>query len=98
MLGSELSAMGMGMYAAYCASKFGVVGLTKALAAELAPDVRVNGVAPGVVASEVVHWQQHGLDGRNVNWTTPDYLSDLGANSSYHTNLVQVRPLKLQHV
>jgi NAD(P)-dependent dehydrogenase (short-subunit alcohol dehydrogenase family) len=49
MLGSELSAMGMGMYAAYCASKFGVVGLTKALAAELAPDVRVNAVCPGPI-------------------------------------------------
>jgi anaerobic selenocysteine-containing dehydrogenase len=46
---------------------------------------------PGVAVSEVVHWQQHGPDGRNVNWTTPDYLTDLGANSSYHTNLVEIR-------
>lgn len=50
-------------------------------------------VVPGVAVSEVVHWQQHALDGRNVNWTTPDYLTDLGANSSYHTNLVEVRPM-----
>ena len=50
-------------------------------------------LVPGVAVSEVVHWQQHGLDGRNVNWTTPDYLTDLGANSSYHTNLVEVRPM-----
>jgi hypothetical protein len=35
----------------------------------------------------------NGPDGRNVNWTTPDYLTDLGANSSYHTNLVEVRPM-----
>jgi len=48
-------------------------------------------VLPGVVVSEVVHWQQHGVDGRNVNWTTPDDLTDLGGNSSYHTNLVEVR-------
>jgi anaerobic selenocysteine-containing dehydrogenase len=48
-------------------------------------------VAPGVAVSEVVHWQVHGNDGRNVNWTTPDYLTDLGANSSYHTNLVEIR-------
>jgi anaerobic selenocysteine-containing dehydrogenase len=50
-----------------------------------------DAVVPGVVVSEVVHWQMHGPDGRNVNWTTPDYLTDLGANSSYHTNLVEVR-------
>jgi anaerobic selenocysteine-containing dehydrogenase len=48
-------------------------------------------VPPGVAVSEVVHWQLHGPDGRNVNWTTPDYLTDLGANSSYHTNLVEVQ-------
>src|SRR5215212_6014396 len=50
-------------------------------------------VRPGVAVSEVVHWQQRSPGGRNVNWTTPDYLTDLGANSSYHTNLVEVRAL-----
>jgi anaerobic selenocysteine-containing dehydrogenase len=55
---------------------------------------RVGGtVRPGVAVSEVVHWQQHAPGGRNVNWTTPDYLTDLGENSSYHTNLVEVRPV-----
>jgi NAD(P)-dependent dehydrogenase (short-subunit alcohol dehydrogenase family) len=34
-------------FSAYCASKSGLVGLTKALARELAPDVRVNAIAPG---------------------------------------------------
>jgi NAD(P)-dependent dehydrogenase (short-subunit alcohol dehydrogenase family) len=48
-VGSELSSVGMGMYSVYCASKFGVVGLTKALAAELAPTVRVNVVCPGPI-------------------------------------------------
>lgn len=33
---------------AYCSSKAGLVALTKALARALAPDVQVNGVAPGV--------------------------------------------------
>lgn len=50
-------------------------------------------VRPGVAVSEVVHWQVDGQDGRNVNWTTPDYLTDLGGNSSFHTNLVEVRPV-----
>jgi NAD(P)-dependent dehydrogenase (short-subunit alcohol dehydrogenase family) len=49
MLGSELSAMGMGMYAPYCAAKFGVIGLMKALAAELAPEIRVNAICPGPI-------------------------------------------------
>ncbi len=48
-------------------------------------------VRRGVAVSEVVHWQKRSPDGRNVNWTTPDFLSDLGDNSTYHTNLVQIR-------
>lgn len=36
-------------YLAYCASKAGLWNLTLGLARELAPDVRVNGIAPGVV-------------------------------------------------
>ncbi|MDR7161928.1 SDR family NAD(P)-dependent oxidoreductase [Arthrobacter sp. BE255] len=36
-------------YTAYAASKGGVVALTKALAAELAPTIRVNTVCPGMV-------------------------------------------------
>lgn len=49
LVGSELSVLGMPMYAAYCASKAGVLGLVRALAAELAPTVTVNAVCPGPV-------------------------------------------------
>jgi pteridine reductase len=37
-------------YPLYCAAKAGLLGLTRALALELAPEVRVNGVSPGAVA------------------------------------------------
>ena len=33
----------------YCSAKAGLVMLTKSLAVELGPDVRVNGVAPGII-------------------------------------------------
>jgi len=37
----------------YSMSKGGVVGLTRALALELAPGVRVNAIAPGLIATEM---------------------------------------------
>ena len=46
-IGSDVSKIGCALIASYCAAKFGVVGLTKALAGELAPDgVTVNCVCP----------------------------------------------------
>jgi NAD(P)-dependent dehydrogenase (short-subunit alcohol dehydrogenase family) len=48
-VGSDLASYGYPDFAHYCAAKAGVVGLTKALAAELAPDIRVNVVCPGPI-------------------------------------------------
>ncbi|MCY4018637.1 MAG: SDR family NAD(P)-dependent oxidoreductase [Chloroflexi bacterium] len=39
----------LGGLSAYAASKAGIVGFTKSLAAELAPRIRVNAIAPGAI-------------------------------------------------
>lgn len=44
-------------YAVYCMAKAGLLMMTKALARELAPAVRVNGVAPGSIL-----WPEQDLD------------------------------------
>lgn len=50
-IASDAGKKGFALLGAYCASKFGVVGLTQAAAAEVAPaGVRVNAVCPGTVA------------------------------------------------
>lgn len=52
---SELGIIGFATYAAYCASKGGVIALTKALAKELAPlGILVNTVAPGPIDTDML--------------------------------------------
>lgn len=46
-IGSTASLVGFANLSAYCASKGGVAQLTRALAVELAPEIRVNCVCPG---------------------------------------------------
>jgi len=50
--------IGAGSCIPYCASKAAVVNLTVSLARTLCPEVRVNGVAPGVIDGE---WLRRGL-------------------------------------
>lgn len=42
----------LGGLSAYAASKAGIVGFTKSLAAELAPCIRVNAIAPGAILTD----------------------------------------------
>jgi 2,3-dihydroxy-2,3-dihydrophenylpropionate dehydrogenase/cis-2,3-dihydrobiphenyl-2,3-diol dehydrogenase len=50
----------------YTASKHALVGLVKQLAYELAPTVRVNGVAPGGMATDLRGPRSLGMDG--LSW------------------------------
>ncbi len=50
---SESGIMGNLRCTVYCASKGGVVNLTRAMAIELAPDVRVNAVCPGPIETDM---------------------------------------------
>lgn len=61
-IGSDAAKIGCPMILSYCAAKFGVVGLTKALAAELAPyEVTVNCVCPVGVSTT-------GMGQRVLDW------------------------------
>ncbi|MBV8746443.1 MAG: SDR family oxidoreductase [Xanthobacteraceae bacterium] len=56
---ASIAALGLaGSSMAYSASKAGVVNLTRNLARALAPDVRVNAIAPGAVDSSWLEWTE----------------------------------------
>ena len=60
VIASILARIGVVHYTGYCASKTGLLGLVRSLAAELAPaNVQVNAICPGWVDTEMA-W--HGLD------------------------------------
>ena len=53
-IGSDMSVRAAAMYSVYCASKAGVLGLTRGLAAELAPEVTVNAICPGPIETPML--------------------------------------------
>jgi len=55
--------------------------------------VLTDRVKPGVVFSEKAWWPKLCPDGKNINFLTPDRIADMGNNSTYHTNLVEVQKL-----
>ncbi|MHB8471002.1 MAG: SDR family oxidoreductase, partial [Gaiellaceae bacterium] len=60
VIASILARIGVAGYTGYCASKAGLLGLTRAFAAELAPEnVQVNAICPGWVDTEMA-WE--GID------------------------------------
>jgi NAD(P)-dependent dehydrogenase (short-subunit alcohol dehydrogenase family) len=60
-MASDAGLLGMrGGWAAYCAAMGGVINLTRQLALDLAPGVRVNAVAPGPVGTETLYQDMTG--------------------------------------
>jgi 3-oxoacyl-[acyl-carrier protein] reductase len=55
---------GLAVGAHYAASKAGILGLTKTLARNLAPDIQVNAIAPGTTESEMTRgWSEETIAG-----------------------------------
>jgi anaerobic selenocysteine-containing dehydrogenase len=54
--------------------------------------VVTENVAPGVVVAPKGRWQSLSTGGHNINWTTSDELADLAGQSTFHSNLVDIRP------
>jgi anaerobic selenocysteine-containing dehydrogenase len=53
--------------------------------------VVTDAVRQGVAIAPKGRWAWLGADGRNINWTTSDTLADLAGQSTFHSNLVEVR-------
>jgi 3-oxoacyl-[acyl-carrier protein] reductase len=71
--------LGPGSSMAYSASKAGVENLTRNLARALAPEVRVNCIAPGAVDSPWLDWTPE----QKASWTEKSLLKRVGAPSDY---------------
>jgi len=68
-MASDLGYLGREDMVSYCASKGGVISLTRTLARELAPDILVNAIAPGPVDTDMTsidHMSEEAL-GKDLN-------------------------------
>ncbi len=73
--------------ALYTASKHAVVGLIRQLAAELGPEIRVNGVAPGGTMTDLRGLQSLGNDDRS-SFAAPGMADQLRAHNPLHIALM----------
>src|SRR6185295_450194 len=77
---ASIAALGLaGSSIAYSASKSGVHNLTRNLARALAPEVRVNCIAPGAVDSPWLDWTAE----QKASWTEKSLLRRVGSPQDY---------------
>jgi 3-oxoacyl-[acyl-carrier protein] reductase len=81
-IASDLGLLGRAEYAPYCAAKAGVIGLTRALAREFAPAIRVNAIAPGPVETQMLssefmsaEWRAKELAIPQARFAEPDEIA-----------------------
>ena len=87
-IASIMGKHGRARFAAYCASKFGVIGFTQALAQELAPhQINVNAICPGLTDTERVGYQREVMSSGDISadtWHTSGhrqaYIQQRGRN------------------
>lgn len=72
-ISSEFAYLGREDFSAYCATKAAVVGLTRSLARELAPDILVNSVAPGPTDTPMLD-----LESMSAEWREKELQIPLG--------------------
>jgi anaerobic selenocysteine-containing dehydrogenase len=53
--------------------------------------VVTDDVPPGVAVAPKGPWARLSRGKRNINWTTPDALADFAGQSTFHSNLVEIR-------
>jgi NAD(P)-dependent dehydrogenase (short-subunit alcohol dehydrogenase family) len=81
---SDSAFLGYAGSAVYCASKGALVGLTRALAVELAPEVRALAICPGPVATDMMDEAVAAApdpDGARAAWSAPTMLGRLAQPS-----------------
>jgi len=81
-IASVAALTGQGSSIAYAASKGGMLTMTKSFARVLAPDVRVNAIAPGFVRTRFANWPQSAFDqGESITplkeLPTPEEIGEL---------------------
>lgn len=77
---SQAGRRGEKLIAHYCAAKGAVVNLSRALALELAPSIRVNTVCPGVIRTEMIEgelrWREQNL-GEDADQALAQWRADI---------------------